>query len=90
LKPKEIIRGYIHPEPKGVLAFDESGPGNPQKAVRLYAYPEEQREVLHVLTIGDKSSQERDIEDCSKFVDDIREQNRPSAEQETIREPVQP
>ena len=69
LKPQQIIRGYVHPEPRGIVAIDESGPKNPQKALRLYVYPEEGKELLHVLTIGGKDTQPDDIKHCEEFVE---------------------
>jgi len=68
LKPQQVVRGYVHPEPMGLRAIDESGPKNPQKALRLYVYPEEDKQILHVLTMGDKDSQEQDIKHCQEFI----------------------
>ena len=69
LTPQQIIRGYIHDEPRGVKAIDESGPGKHKKAIRLYIYPDEETETLYVLTVGGKGkSQGRDIKTCSEFV----------------------
>ena len=71
LTPQQIIRGYIHDEPRGVKAIDESGPGKRKKAIRLYIYPDEETEMFYVLTVGGKGkgkSQGRDIKACSEFV----------------------
>ena len=71
LTPQKLIRGWVHAEPKGIKAIDETGPKNPRKAIRLYVYPEEDRELLHVLLIGDKDTQSDDIKQCSVFVDNL-------------------
>jgi hypothetical protein len=71
LKPQQIIRGFVHPEPMGIKAVDESGPGAHKKAIRLYLFPDEESETLHFLTLGDKSSQKDDIQHCQKFVSDL-------------------
>jgi hypothetical protein len=60
--------GFIHPEPHGVLAIDQKGGGAGLKQTRLYLYPENDTEILHLITIGDKSSQKSDIALCSNFV----------------------
>src|SRR3972149_5722247 len=68
LKPQQIIRGFVHHEPHGIKALDESGPGKHKKALRLYIYPDERSETLYELTIGDKSTQREDIKQCTEFV----------------------
>lgn len=73
MKPQQIIRGYIHREGGAwVRAVDESGPNNPKKAIRLYFYPDEDTETLHVITIGDKNSQNDDVKYCQEFVASLR------------------
>lgn len=70
-QPQNIIRGFIHPEPHGVLAFDQSGEGKHLKATRLYTYPDEFTKTLHFITLGDKASQDGDIRLCSAFVEGL-------------------
>lgn len=72
MKPQQIIRGYIHREGGGVQSLDESGPNHPNKPIRLYIYPEEDTETLHVITIGDKNSQSDDVRFCHEFVESLR------------------
>lgn len=72
LKPQQIVRGWLRQEPSGLRAIDESGPGKHKKALRLYVYPDEEIEELHVLTLGDKASQRADIKLCKKFVEDLK------------------
>lgn len=70
-KPQQVKRGFIHPEPRGVLAFDQKGEGKHLKATRLYAYPDEDTCTIHVITIGDKASQKEDIKLASGFVEGL-------------------
>lgn len=60
--------GFIHAEPHGVLAIDQKGGGSGLKQTRLYAYPQKNEEILHLIIVGDKSSQKSDIEFCRQFV----------------------
>ncbi|CAN5165080.1 hypothetical protein BH10PLA2_BH10PLA2_39390 [soil metagenome] len=71
IKPAQIVRGYIHSEPLGVKAFDQSGPGPNKKAIRLYAFPDEESEVFHLITLGDKTTQKFDIRQCVAIATEI-------------------
>ena len=66
-KPSQIKKGFIHAEPHGVLAIDQKGHGKHLKETRLYIYADQREQVIHVITIGDKDSQEDDIKFCSEF-----------------------
>lgn len=68
LKPQQISRGFIHDEPLGIKALDESGPGKHKKALRLYVYPDENTNTLRILTLGDKTTQRQDIQVASNTV----------------------
>jgi hypothetical protein len=54
-----------------VIAIDQTG-GHKLAAMRLYVYPDMVTETLYLLTVGDKSTQEADIQDCKRFVKQIR------------------
>jgi hypothetical protein len=41
-------------------------------ATRLYVYPDVEAETLYLLTLGDKSTQADDIQDCKQFVKQIK------------------
>lgn len=69
LTPQQISRGYVHDEPRGIKALDESGPGKHRKALRLYIYPETETQTLFVLAVGDKATQREDIRECVRFVE---------------------
>src|SRR5262245_7599199 len=68
--PLQIAFGFVHDERKGVYAVDQ-GPGKNLVETRLYFYPDTIHEVLYELTIGDKSTQPRDVQDCYEMVSDI-------------------
>jgi hypothetical protein len=62
------MAGYIHPEPHGVVAIDQKGGGGNLQETRLYVYPHEERNVLYIITIGNKDEQPADVQFCSEFV----------------------
>jgi hypothetical protein len=72
-KPLQIKAGFIHPEPKGIVAIDQKG-GKQKvklKQTRLYVYPDTKSGNLYLLTIGDKKTQRADIKYCKDFVSRI-------------------
>ena len=62
--PQNVSAGYIHPEKKGVIAIDQSGSSGAQ--LRLYLVPQSQE--IHLITIGDKRSQQEDIRTAHEYV----------------------
>ena len=68
----EQLKGlrFVHSEPAGVLAIDQKGPGKRAKLVefRLYVYPDETDQVLHIIGLGDKTTQPDDIKQSTEFV----------------------
>ena len=77
-KPEHARFGFIHTEPRGVLAIDQKGGGPSLKETRLYAYPDTETRLVHLITLGDKSSQEADIRYASEFVDHLHQQEEDS------------
>ena len=61
---------FVHPEPLGMLALDERGPGKgtKKKTLRLYVYPDIIDHTVYLMLLGDKSSQPNDIALCKTFV----------------------
>lgn len=58
---------FVHNEQKGLLAIDQRPPkGGVQ--LRLYIYPQEQAHVIHLTSIGDKHSQQKDIKVGHRFI----------------------
>lgn len=75
--PLLIKSGFIHPEPIGIIAIDQKG-GKKKvklKQTRLYIYPNVKTKTLHLLTIGDKTSQKSDIKYCKDIVTQIKEES---------------
>ncbi len=69
----QIRFGWLHSEPKGVLAITEKGGhGKALKASRLYCYPDKINKILYLITIGDKNSQKNDIKLCTQFIKQLR------------------
>lgn len=56
-----VHAGCLHHEGHGVIAIDQSGQGPNLSETRLYAYPHDESLTLHLLLIGAKSSQKRDL-----------------------------
>ncbi len=71
-RPALIQAGFLHREPMGVLAVDQTGSKGRKKETRLYFFAAETDCVLHLITIGDKNSQPSDIQFCKEFVSSLR------------------
>lgn len=68
--PMQIKAGFIHHEPDGIKAIDQRG-GRQKvklKQSRLYVYPKTSEHFLYLLAIGDKTTQQRDIQSCRQWV----------------------
>ncbi len=70
-KPDQARFGFLHAEPRGVLAIDQKGGGSSLKQTRLYIYPDTRTQLVHLITLGDKDSQKRDVAYASEFVDQL-------------------
>jgi len=71
-KPKPFVYGFLHEESSDIIAIDQTGAEFKVAVTRLYVYPDIETETLYLLTIGDKSSQEDDIQACKRFVKQIK------------------
>jgi len=58
---RTIQAGFLHPEPHGMVAVDQRGGAGRLQETRLYCYAQADTRTLHLLGIGDKSSQKADI-----------------------------
>lgn len=67
--PRAIHAGFLHPEPGGVVAVDQKGGGGNLRETRLYTFAEESTRTLHLLLLGDKSTQRRDLAHVSQWLD---------------------
>jgi hypothetical protein len=72
IPPQLIQLGCIHNEPHGVKAIDQKGGGSNLAQTRLYIFPDEATQTLHLITLGDKSSQKADLKECAAFIRDLR------------------
>jgi hypothetical protein len=72
--PMQIGGGFIHAEPKGIKALDQKGSATPKPTqTRLYIYPEIERGLLHIVTVGTKSDQRGDIKTVEAYVERLRQ-----------------
>ena len=83
VKPMQVVQlGFVHNETKGVHAIDPSPLKKGALATRLYVYPDQETETVHVLTVGDKNSQSTDVNDCSQWVTRLLKQQAEQAQEE--------
>lgn len=73
--PRAVQAGFLHPEPKGIIAIDQKGGGGNLQETRLYTYPVETKKVLYLITIGNKNEQTSDIELSKNFVESIQSES---------------
>ncbi len=69
--PQNITSKFIHREQSGVKAIDQSGSDEKLKETRLYIYPDVEKNIIHLITIGDKGTQSEDVKSCSRYVKEI-------------------
>lgn len=72
IKSRQIKAGFMHIEPKGVIAIDQKGGKGRLKQSRLYIYSDEKEKILHLIILGDKNSQQKDIKFCNDFIKNLR------------------
>ena len=77
--PRLVQFGFLHEEPKGIRAIDQSGGAlasgkkrGKLEQTRLYTYANPESKVLHLLCLGSKTSQPKDIRFAEGVVDDLR------------------
>jgi hypothetical protein len=58
---RSIQAGFLHPEPHGMVALDHRGGAGRLQETRLYCYAHTGSRTVHLLGIGDKSSQPADL-----------------------------
>jgi hypothetical protein len=74
LKLEQVMTfGFVHSEPHGVLAVDQTG-GKKLAETRLYIFPDKETLTVYPITLGDKGSQQEDIETCALFTKQMRTQ----------------
>lgn len=77
--PKLIQFDFLHEEPKGIRAIDQSGgslaSGKKRSKLvqtRLYSYADLESKTLHLLCLGSKTTQAKDIRYAECAVDALR------------------
>ena len=70
--------GFLHHEPAGIWALDQKGPSRTKmQETRLYVFPVEDNQTLHIITVGNKNSQAADLRRAVDYVQSL-EPLRPS------------
>jgi hypothetical protein len=61
--------GFLHHEPAGLWAIDQKGPSRTKlQETRLYVFPVEENQALHIITVGNKNSQADDLRCAREYV----------------------
>ena len=78
--PRLVSFGFMHSEPTGMIAIDQTGGALPSgtkrkrlQETRLYTYSDLESKTLHLLCLGSKSSQPKDIRFAESAVDALRQ-----------------
>lgn len=64
--------GWLHKEPMGIRAITEGGHGPFLKPTRLYIFVVESMMIVYNISIGDKQSQQKDIQYSINFVKGLK------------------
>ena len=79
--PRLVQFGFLHDEPKGIRAIDQSGGAlssggkrGKLNQTRLYTYAALESKVLHLLCLGSKITQAKDIRYAESVVDALRKE----------------
>ncbi|MEW6755673.1 MAG: hypothetical protein AB1505_32550 [Candidatus Latescibacterota bacterium] len=74
LQPMQVKLGCLHPEKHhGLVAIDTKGAATKLPETRLYVYPDVETRTLHLITLGGKNTQQKDLKVSRKYVDCLRE-----------------
>lgn len=73
VQPSQFKAGFIHNERNGLVAIDQSGSSvrNP-KQTRMYVYAWVWGKELHLIKIGDKTAQKKDVNDCKTYISPLK------------------
>lgn len=69
---KCVQAGYLHTESMGILAVDQKGGGANLQEARMYIYADDTSQIVYLIAICDKASQNSDVEYSKDFVRRIR------------------
>ena len=70
--PLQVKAGFIHHESNGIKAIDQKGGPGKLMQTRLYIYPEVERQILHVINIGTKIDQKKDVQKCRDYIKPLK------------------
>jgi len=73
VNPINIKAGFIHHEPDGIKGIDQRGAKGKLRQSRLYIYPDTFSKLVHVISVGDKTDQGSDINECRKYVKPLKQ-----------------
>jgi hypothetical protein len=79
----QIRHGFMHQETHGAIAIDQKGTQGKPRQTRLYVFADRNSETLHLITIGDKSSQRADNNTCREFIVSLRAEEKNVQEKES-------
>ena len=71
--PRNLPFGFLHREQRGVLAVDQKGGGKSLAQTRLYLYLEIVDQVIHLITLGDKTTQKDDVKTAANYAEALNE-----------------
>jgi ribosomal protein S2 len=75
VNPAQMVKqSFVHNERTGVQAIDQSPLRKGHKALRLYVYPDTDTNTLHLITVGEKDQQSRDVNECCDYVKELAKQ----------------
>ena len=69
---RAVKLGFLHDEPAGVIAIDQSGGGKGLQETRLYTFADDSSRTLWLITVGNKAEQAKDIQFSRRFVESLR------------------
>ena len=70
---RSVAAGYLHQEPLGIVAIDQKGGGGNLQETRLYVFADDETQLIHLITIGNKNTQPSDIALSKDFVERLRQ-----------------
>lgn len=75
IKPMQLVKhSFVHNEQMGIHAVDQSPLHKGSKPLRLYVYPDEATETVHVITFGGKDTQSADVNESCEYVRQLQKE----------------
>jgi len=68
-----VAAGFLHKEPMGIRAIDQKGRGRNLQETRLCTYADDAKQVVYLITMGNKDTQADDIALSKEFVNELRQ-----------------